>query len=444
MSVDPTGSRVPVAAGTKVGNYEILAPLGAGAMGEVYRARDTRLDREVALKVLPASHANDAAARERVEREARIVASLNHPNVLALYDIGTQNGAIYLVTELIDGGSLSGLKSPLRKTLEIAAQIADALSAAHAAGVIHRDLKPDNVMVTRDGRVKLLDFGIAKISRLPSDGDATISLEGGDVVRGTLAYMAPEQVRATDVDGRADIFSFGALLYELLSGRRPFVGETAADIISAILHADPAELPAGVPGNVREIVQRCLEKNREQRFQSARDLAFALRQAVPGAVAPDASDASHAPTSSAVREHLAKLMSSAQMTNAERLSSLLRFIVEEALNGRGSDLKEARIGLDVFGRKADSYDPAIDPIVRVQMGRLRSKLRAYYSGPGALDIVRINIPVGSYVPVFAVHVAEAVPEPRHPAAALATADRPRIAVLPIVNMSADAGESVFL
>jgi len=431
-------------AGTKIGAYEVLVFLGAGAMGEVYRARDTRLGRDVALKLLPAGDTVEPETNDRATREARIVASLNHPNILSLHDIGIQDGAMYLVTELIDGESLGGLRPTLRKALDIAAQIADGLSAAHAAGVTHRDLKPDNVMVTRDGRVKILDFGVAKTTPQPSDAEATIPPEGDGVVTGTLGYMAPEQIRAGDVDCRADIFSFGALLYELLSGARAFPGGTAPDVIAAILNADPAALPATVPLAVREIVLRCLEKQREERFQSARDLAFALRQAAAAGIDLDASrSASTDPPSSAmVREHLAKLTSSSQLANAARLSNLLRFIVEETLNGRGSQLKEARIGLDVFGRTADSYDPAIDPIVRVQMGRLRAKLRSYYSGQGAGDRVRIDVPVGSYVPAFGTHVADArLAVPR--AVAPAPVEELRIAVLPFVNMSADPDNLYF-
>jgi serine/threonine protein kinase len=345
-SADTTRPRALLAAGATIGAYQVLAPLGAGAMGEVYRARDTRLGREVALKLLPASRTHDESARGLAEREARIVASLNHPNILALHDIGLQDGAMYLVTELIDGESLRGSTLTMRKSLDIAAQIADGLSAAHAAGVTHRDLKPDNVMVTRDGRVKLVDFGVAEVTPLPSDADATFSSEDVGVVAGTLGYMAPEQVRASEIDGRADIFSFGALLYELLSGKRAFSGETGADVITAILKADPPELPAGVPPLVREIVHRCLEKKREERFQSARDLAFAVRQAAAAiGVAPDTTGtvAGGAPSAAAVRGHLTKLLSSPRLVNAERLSSLLRFIVEETLNGRGSQLKKREL-----------------------------------------------------------------------------------------------------
>jgi serine/threonine protein kinase len=336
-----------------MGAYEILGPLGAGGMGEVYRARDTRLGREVALKVIPFSKAQDQTARDRMEREARIVASLNHPNILALHDIGTANDAIYIVTELVDGESLRGLTPPLRKCLDIAAQIADGLAAAHAAGITHQDLKPDNVMVTRDGRVKLLDFGVALRSRFISDLEATVSHEETGLLTGTIGYMAPEQVRTSDVDSRADIFAFGGLLYELLTGTRAFQGDTAADVMTAVLTVEPPELPLSVPPGVRDIIHRCLEKSREERFQSARDLGFALRQAA-GAIGgtPDTGSQRpvETPSSAVIREHLGKLLSSPSIAGAERLSSLLRFIVEETLNGRKAQLKEMRIGLEVFGR----------------------------------------------------------------------------------------------
>jgi len=447
MSAERLSSLDRLTKGTRVGNYEIIASLGAGAMGHVYRARDTRLGRDVALKLLTANPSHDATARDRAEREARIIASLDHPNVLAIYDVGSQNGATYLVTELVDGESLRGLKPPLRKALEMAEQIAEALAAAHAAGVTHRDLKPDNVMVTRDGRVKLLDFGVAKTMALPAETDETIARHAEGIVTGTVGYMAPEQIRAVAVDGRADIFSFGALLYELLTGSRAFAGETTADVVAAVLHAEPPEIPVKVPEAVRQIIQRCLEKNPDQRFQSARDLAFAVRQAA-STTTPAAADvhdramASPSPSPSAVREQLVRLIASSQLTHAERLSVLLRFIVEETLNGRAAQLKEARIGLDVFGRKPDSYDPAIDPIVRVQMGRLRSKLRAFYNGEGANDPVRIDVPVGSYAATFAVQTRNASAE-GVAAPPVALADDLRIAVLPIVNMSADPENQYF-
>jgi Tol biopolymer transport system component len=270
--------------GTRLGVYELTSPLGAGGMGEVYRARDTRLGRDVAVKVLAAEFAKEPARRARFEQEARSVAALNHPNILALYDIGNQGDVAFMVTELVDGESLRDMRLPPRKALEIAAQIADGLAAAHAAGVTHRDLKPDNVMITRDGRAKILDFGIAKLAGASDDPSTKVRTQTGMLV-GTVGYMAPEQVRGADVDPRTDIFAFGAVLYELLAGRRAFDGETPAEIMTAILRQEPPELPDHVPAAVRQIVHRCLEKKPEERFQSARDLAFALRHLTGSSVA---------------------------------------------------------------------------------------------------------------------------------------------------------------
>jgi len=444
MSTLGSGDPFAVAVGVRLGAYEVLAPLGAGSMGQVYRARDRRLGREVAVKVIPAGLAQSSGTHERIEREARIVASLNHPNIIAVYDIGTAHGVTYIVTELVNGESLRGLRPPIRKCLDIAAQIADALAAAHAAGITHRDLKPENVMLTHDSRVKLLDFGVALRDRPVSELEATVSVDGTALVTGTLAYMAPEQVRALDVDGRADVFAFGAVLYELLAGTPAFRGETAADVITAVLTADPVALPPSVPSVVCDIVHRCLEKERDERFQSARDLGFALRQAATtvGASAAATRERDTAPPSaSTIRGHLTNLLASSSLAGAERLSALLRFIVEETLHGRQAQLKEMRIGLDVFARKAESYDPAFDPIVRVQMGRLRSKLRAYYAGAGAADDIRIDVPLGSYVPAFS-SVATRTHIAPSPVVAQPSDDQ-RIAVLPIVNMSADAENQYF-
>ncbi|HEY2381373.1 MAG TPA: protein kinase [Terriglobia bacterium] len=266
-----------IPAGTKLGVYQLQEPLGAGGMGEVYRAYDQRLGRYVALKVLPDELAFDRSRRSRFEQEARHVAALNHPNIVALYDIGEQDGIAYMVTELIDGASLRGVKLPLRELLDVAAQIADGMAAAHAAGVTHRDLKPDNVMLTPDGRVKILDFGLAKIDGVFGMDAATSAGTEIGAVMGTVGYMAPEQVRGEDVDHRADIFAFGLLLYELLAGSRAFAGDTAAEVMAATLKQDPPELPPGIPPGLSRIVMRCLEKKKDRRFQSARDLAFALR-----------------------------------------------------------------------------------------------------------------------------------------------------------------------
>ena len=275
--------RLGIQSGARLGVYEVASPLGAGGMGEVYRARDTRLNRDVAVKVLAGEFASDPGRRARFQEEARSVAGLSHPNILALYDVGMQDGVTFMVTELVDGESLRHVQLSPRKALEIAAQIAEGLAAAHAAGVIHRDLKPDNVMVTRDGRVKVLDFGLAKLANSAEPELTGAHTEIGTIV-GTAGYMAPEQVRGQAVDARTDIFAFGATLYELLSGKRAFDGETPAEIMTAILRQDPPELPASVPPTARQIAHRCLEKNPQERFQSARDLAFALRHLTGSAV----------------------------------------------------------------------------------------------------------------------------------------------------------------
>jgi serine/threonine protein kinase/Tol biopolymer transport system component len=272
--------------GTKLGPYEIIDLLGAGGMGEVFRARDPRLGREVAIKVLPASFAADTDRLRRFEQEARAVAALNHPNILAIHDIGTSEGAPYIVSELLDGESLrkrlAGGALPVRKAIDYATQIAQGLAAAHDKGIVHRDLKPENIMITRDGRAKILDFGLAKLTQAQDQSAETLShqTEAGTVL-GTVGYMSPEQVRGKPADQRSDIFSFGAILYEMLSGRRAFHGETAADTMSAILREEPEELSqtnrAVAPG-LERIVHHCLEKNPEERFQAARDIAFDLQQ----------------------------------------------------------------------------------------------------------------------------------------------------------------------
>src|SRR6266550_8317499 len=275
---------MPIPAGTEFGDCEILAPLGAGAMGEVYKARDNSLGREVALKLLPEQLASDPDRLRRFEQEARAAAALNHPNIVAVYRFGTRNGNTpYLVTELLQGQTLrERLKQgtiPVRKTVDYAAQIARGLAAAHDQGIVHRDLKPENIFLTRDGLVKILDFGLAKL-KAPEAGEmhSTIATEPG-VVLGTVGYMSPEQVRGLVADHRSDIFSLGTILYEMLSGNRAFQGATSADTMSAILREEPAELSSSVrnlsPALAR-IVHRCLEKDPAERFQSARDLAFNL------------------------------------------------------------------------------------------------------------------------------------------------------------------------
>ncbi len=282
--------------GNKLGPYEILSPLGAGGMGEVYRARDTRLGREVAIKVLPESFASDSDRLRRFEQEARTVAALNHPNILGVYDIGQHQGSPYMVSELLDGETLREKmqEGPIsqRRALEYASQIAEGLAAAHNKGVVHRDLKPENVFITKDGRVKVLDFGLAKLARSetgssqPGDGaTATVAVHTmPGVVLGTAGYMSPEQVRGKEVDARTDIFAFGAILYEMLSGRRAFKGESSIETMNAILKDDPPELSADqlkISPGLERIVRRCLEKEPARRFDSARDVGFAL-EAISG------------------------------------------------------------------------------------------------------------------------------------------------------------------
>ncbi|HEU5248676.1 MAG TPA: protein kinase [Thermoanaerobaculia bacterium] len=292
-----------LSAGTRLGPYEVLAPLGAGGMGEVYRARDRRLDRDVAIKVLPEHLASDPRALERFEREAKAVASLSHPNILAIHDFETHDGIRYAVTELLDGHTLrerleGGTVTP-RKAIEWALQIAQGLAAAHEKGIVHRDLKPENVFVTAGGHVKILDFGLARAvvpdpaETASTAGTLAEATEPGTVL-GTVGYMSPEQVRGKPADTRSDIFAFGALVYEMLTGRRAFQAESAVETMSAILTEEPAEFGASseraVPAGLQRIVRRCLEKSPSERFQNARDLGFAI-EAVSGLSAAEASAA---------------------------------------------------------------------------------------------------------------------------------------------------------
>ena len=266
-------------AGAKLGHFEILGLLGRGGMGEVYRARDSRLRRDVAIKVLPLSFARDPDRIARFEREARAASALNHPNIVAVHDIGHENSTYWIVSELIDGQTLRRTidRGPLaaRKAIEIGVQIAEGLAAAHTGGIVHRDLKPGNIMVTHSGRVKILDFGLAKREHLPADS-STRELTTEGTVLGTAGYMSPEQVRGEDVDYRSDMFSFGVILYEMLAGKQAFSGRSSIEVMNAILQDDPPELPPSVPPGLERIVRRCLEKQAARRFQSAADLGFAL------------------------------------------------------------------------------------------------------------------------------------------------------------------------
>src|SRR5436190_6691438 len=273
--------------GTRLGSCEIVSLIGAGGMGEVYRARDSRLGRDVAIKVLPPSFVADADRLARFEQEARAAGALNHPNLVTVHELGRHDGQVFIVSELLDGESLrerlsSGPLSVSRVT-EYATQIANGLGAAHEKGIVHRDLKPENIFITSDGRVKILDFGLAKLTTAP-DGmtnvpPANVKTDPGTVM-GTVGYMSPDPVRGQTVDHRSDMFSFGAVLYEMLSGRRAFKGDSAADTMSAVLREDPPEISQSgrvVPPALERIIHHCLEKSPAQRFQSARDLAFDLQ-----------------------------------------------------------------------------------------------------------------------------------------------------------------------
>jgi eukaryotic-like serine/threonine-protein kinase len=300
---------MPFPPGSKLGTYEVIAPLGEGGMGAVYRARDARLNRDVAIKVIAESMAQDDTAMARFEREAMAVASLSHPNILSIYEFTRDAGTAFVVMELVAGETLRARLEqgpiPARKAVAYALQIARGLGAAHARGLVHRDLKPENVMVTPDDHVKILDFGLAKNTNPGGDnpqlGATRLAETTPGTVLGTFGYMAPEQVRGLAVDHRTDLFAFGALLYEMLSGARAFRGETAADTMSAILTKDPPEIDpqkVTMPSGLDRIVRRCLEKtpelrfqSPELRFQSANDLAFALETftASSGASASNAS-----------------------------------------------------------------------------------------------------------------------------------------------------------
>ena len=279
---------MPIEPGTKLGRYEIRSQIGAGGMGEVYLARDPKIGRDVAIKVLPSALATDKERLARFEQEAQAAGSLNHPNILAIYDVATENGSLYVVSELLEGETLrdiiGGTAVPIRKALNLGLQAAHGLAAAHEKGIIHRDLKPENLFVTADGRLKILDFGLAKLTEtngVESKSDLPtrkVNTDAGAVM-GTVGYMSPEQLRGKPVDQRTDIFSFGTVLYEMLSGQKAFQKDSTADTISAILREDPPELSVtnkNIDPGLERVVHRCLEKNREQRFHSASDLAFAL------------------------------------------------------------------------------------------------------------------------------------------------------------------------
>jgi eukaryotic-like serine/threonine-protein kinase len=284
-----------LASGSKLGPYEIVGPLGAGGMGEVYRARDTRLQRTVAIKILPASISADPVAKQRFEREAKTISGLNHPNICTLHDVGSQDGVDYLVMECVEGETLAKRLEkgplPLEQTLKYGAQIADALDKAHRAGIVHRDLKPGNIMLTATG-AKLLDFGLAKPAAVVIGGQtltaagpmqAPVTQEG--TIVGTFQYMSPEQVEGKEVDGRSDIFSLGAVLYEMVTGKRAFEGKSQLSVASAILEREPAaisEVRPMTPPALDHAIRRSLAKDPDERWQMARDLTLELKWIAEG------------------------------------------------------------------------------------------------------------------------------------------------------------------
>jgi eukaryotic-like serine/threonine-protein kinase len=280
---------MPIAAGRRMGPYEVLSAIGAGGMGEVYRARDPRLGRDVALKVLPREHSGDPDRLRRFRREAQVLAALSHPNILALHDAGSSDGTAYAIFELLEDETLRqkldrGPVAP-RKVVEWGAQICRGLAAAHVRGIVHCDLKPENLAFAADGSIKILDFGLARLTdtahQAGLETKTTRTATQAGVVLGTAGYMSPEQARGRLPDARSDLFAVGAMLYEMITGRRAFDGPTAADTISAVLHRDPPEATRGsepVPAGLERIVRRCLEKDPDDRFQTARDLGFALER----------------------------------------------------------------------------------------------------------------------------------------------------------------------
>jgi eukaryotic-like serine/threonine-protein kinase len=305
--------------GVRLGPYEIIAAIGAGGMGEVYRGRDPRLGRDVAIKVLPTAVSSDPDRLHRFEQEARAAAALNHPNILAVFDIGRYNGVPYIVSELLEGETLRERLSagalPVRSAIDLAVQIAHGLAAAHEKGIIHRDLKPRNVFVTADDRVKILDFGLAKLvaAEQAAAGASLVTTAAADtapgIVLGTVGYMAPEQVRGAPVDRRTDIFALGVILYELISGQRPFARDTVPETMTAILREDVPDLHTRapqVPLPLGHVIRRCLDKDPSRRFQSTQDLAFALETVGT----PSTSAVAPAPTS-APRTHRKRIAAAA-------------------------------------------------------------------------------------------------------------------------------------
>jgi YVTN family beta-propeller protein len=359
-------------AGTRLGPYEICELLGAGGMGEVYRARDVRLGREVAVKVVLGADLGNPDRLRQFALEARAAAAVSHPNILAVHDVGDYDGHPFLVSELLHGQSLRARlgagRLPVSKALECARQIALGLAAAHGQGIVHRDLKPDNVFLTDDGRVKILDFGLAKLGRSERWADVTVTLPGAGAAVGTPRYTAPEQARAQATDARADIFSFGAVLYEMLAGCPAFEAGSVADTLTLVLTSDPPPLTSVVPEVPRALealVRRCLEKAREDRFQSVHDLALAL-EAVGTEVAPTRSPRTFVRAAGGTIGRAGGLVAAAAL-----LAALAVFGIGDAARSRG---RAAFLGASAVGGKQES---AGGPTFR--------NLRDFWAGPTATD-----------------------------------------------------------
>ena len=374
-----------LAVGTRLGPYEILAPLGAGGMGEVYKARDTRLDRSVAIKVLPHEFRADPDRRARFEREARAVAALSHPDILAIHDFGTDAGTVYAVMELLEGQTLRDVLArgavPVRKAVEYGAQIATGLAAAHDKGIVHRDLKPENVFVTADGRVKILDFGLAKsdaatFAGATADAAPTVLPTDPGTVLGTVGYLAPEQARGQAADQRSDIFALGCVLYEMLAGQRAFTRDTAPETLAAIIREDPPPLATDarpLPPSVERVVLHCLEKRPEDRFQSARDLAFALQALSSGETTSGARAAAAAVGAArrgrGVRLVLAVLLMAAAAAAGAMLHRALAPATSPTAFTRFPILAPKNVSINVGGRVSVSPDGRTILFAAFQPGR---------------------------------------------------------------------------
>ena len=352
--------------GATLGRYRIVDTVGKGGMGTVYRARDNRLGRDVALKVLPDEVAADPDRLARFEREAKALGALSHPNILAIHDFGIEGGVAYAAFELLEGATLRERLERERlswqRAAELAASLADGLAAAHDKGIVHRDLKPDNVFVTVDGRVKILDFGLATTPATGDADQATVSVSPPrtrpGTVLGTVGYMAPEQVRGEDADPRADIFALGCVLFEMVTGRRAFARDTAAETMTAILKEPVPELTASATDAAPElsrVVAHCLEKGRDERFQSARDVAFALRSLLTGSDV-----AGQAP--SAFRRRWPPLVWAAALGAVVALSATIVWLVRDHEPPAGPKFKERddRVVVAVFENRTG--DPLLDPL----------------------------------------------------------------------------------